>query len=249
MVEFKMKKVLFVIIIVLICGLCAPQIVAKRAIKKVGISKRLANTGEYHALIIAINNYKDSSIPDLKTPLNDAKKLNSVLKSKYGFKTELLFGKQASRAGIYYKLREFSSSAKKNDSLLIYFAGHGDRDTNFNDGWWIPYDAKRGASATYLDNTIVQKAMKRTKARHVLLVSDSCYSGSFFGLSRAIPPMINQKYYKNMYSEKSRWGMTSGNKEPVSDEGAGGHSVFAYQLIKTLKKNKERTKNLRVFNI
>jgi hypothetical protein len=33
--------------------------------------------------------------------------------------------------------------------------------------------------------------------------------------------------------------MTSGNKTPVSDQGTGGHSVFAYQLIKELKENEK----------
>ena len=33
--------------------------------------------------------------------------------------------------------------------------------------------------------------------------------------------------------------MTSGNKTPVSDDGADGHSIFAYQLLKELKKNEQ----------
>ena len=77
-------------------------------------------------------------------------------------------------------------------------------------------------------------------ARHVLLISDSCYSGSLFGRARAMPPVINSKYYLGLYNEKSRWGMTSGNKTPVADDGTGGHSVFAYQLIKELRKNSKK---------
>jgi len=76
-------------------------------------------------------------------------------------------------------------------------------------------------------------------ARHVLLISDSCYSGTLFGQSRAIPQAIGNKYYVNLYNEKSRWGMTSGNKTPVSDVGSDGHSVFAYQLLKELRKNEK----------
>jgi len=49
--------------------------------------------------------------------------------------------------------------------------------------------------------------------------------------------VLTDKYYLNLYNEKSRWGMTSGNKEPVSDTGTGAHSVFAYQLLKLLKQN------------
>jgi hypothetical protein len=54
-----------------------------------------------------------------------------------------------------------------------------------------------------------------------------------------MPKVIDDKYYLNLYNEKSRWGMTSGNKTPVSDQGSGGHSVFAYQLLKELRKNEK----------
>jgi len=103
----------------------------------------------------------------------------------------------------------------------------------------IPVDAKAGNPVTYLDNVQVQKSMRNMNARHVLLISDSCYSGTLFGQSRAIPQAIDNKYYLNLYNEKSRWGMTSGNKTPVSDVGSGGHSVFAYQLLKELRKNEK----------
>ena len=81
--------------------------------------------------------------------------------------------------------------------------------------------------------------MRNMKARHVLLISDSCYSGTLFGQARNMPPVITDKYYLNLYNERSRWGMTSGNKTPVSDEGTRGHSVFAYQLLKELAKNEK----------
>ena len=77
------------------------------------------------------------------------------------------------------------------------------------------------------------------KARHVLLISDSCYSGTLFGRARTLPSVITDRYYLGLYNEKSRWGMTSGNKTPVSDDGAGGHSVFAYQLLKELENNEK----------
>jgi hypothetical protein len=54
-----------------------------------------------------------------------------------------------------------------------------------------------------------------------------------------MPPVIDDKYYLNLYNEKSRWGMTSGNRTPVADQGSGGHSVFAYQLLKELKQNEK----------
>ena len=207
------------------------QVFANRAIKNSsGITHGSSGTGPYRALIIAVNDYKDPAITDLKTPLNDAKKLDEILRTRYGFKTELLRGSEASRKGIYDALRSLAGFARSDESVLIYYAGHGDLDRQYDDGWWIPYDAKGGDAVTYLDNTIVQKAMRSTKARHVLLISDSCYSGSLFGSSRAVPAVIGEKYYRNMYSEKSRWGMTSGALNPLSG-GGDGRSLFSGKFI------------------
>ena len=150
-----------------------------------------------------------------------------------------MLGRKATKGAIYHALRSLAESTKPNDSVLIYYAGHGDLDRTYNAGWWIPVDAKGGDSFTYLDNVQVQNAMRAMKARHVLLISDSCYSGTLFGQAREIPRAITDKYYLNLYNEKSRWGMTSGNKTPVSDEGTRGHSVFAYQLLKELAKNEK----------
>ncbi len=207
--------------------------------RKISIVKDLnhnnSGIGTFRALIIGIQDYDDINIPDLETPLNDARQMATVLKDKYGFKIKLLLDKKATKKAIYNALRTITGSAKPEDSILIYYAGHGDIDRTFNDGWWIPVDARGGEPFTYLDNGQIQKAMASMKARHVLLISDSCYSGTLFGNARAIPKVINDKYYLNLYNEKSRWGMTSGNKTPVSDSGSQGHSVFAYQLIKKLK--------------
>ena len=190
--------------------------------------------GRYKALIIGINDYKGPKIPDLETATNDATAFAKVLKEKYGFEVKLLLDREATKEAIYRELRRLTGSTKPNDSVLIYFAGHGDLDRTYDGGWWIPADAIGGNPVTYLDNIQVQKAMRSMKARHVLLVSDACYSGTLFGEARSLPAVIDDKYYLSLYNEKSRWGMTSGNKTPVSDQGTGGHSVFAYQLIKEL---------------
>ncbi len=231
-------------IVALIVGLLmvsTPYVGAKnRDISRIGqLTHMNKQVGTYRALLIGIQDYNDSHIPDLETPLSDVRKIGAILKNRYGFKVETLLDKKATREAMYKALRQLASTAKANDSVLIYYAGHGDLDRQYNDGWWIPVDAVGGNPLTYLDNIQVQKAMKNMAARHVLLISDSCYSGTLFGLARAMPPVINDKYYLNLYNEKSRWGMTSGNKTPVSDSGTAGHSVFAYQLIKKLEGNEK----------
>lgn len=203
------------------------------------LSHQSGKLGSYRALLIGINDYNDPKIPDLETAVNDATATAKLLQERYGFKVKLLLDRKATKKAIYQALRNLASSTIPDDNILIYYAGHGDLDRLTNDGWWIPSDATGGDPVTYLNNFLVQTYMRSMKARHVLLISDSCYSGTLFGQARAMPQIIENKYYLNLYNEKSRWGMTSGNKTPVSDLGSHGHSVFAYQLLKELRNNEK----------
>ena len=235
-----MKKILGLIFLLISFFLSEFPADAGRGISVVkDLSHNSGKLGAYRALIIGINDYKDPNIPDLQTAVSDAKDMAELLIKRYGFQVTLLLDQKATKEAIYLALRSLASSTKSDDSVLIYYAGHGDLDRTYNDGWWIPADAEGGNLLTYLDNVQVQKSMRNMNARHVLLISDSCYSGTLFGQSRAVPQAIDNKYYVNLYNEKSRWGMTSGNKTPVSDAGSGGHSVFAYQLLKELRKNEK----------
>ncbi|MCP4020902.1 MAG: hypothetical protein GY729_03590 [Desulfobacteraceae bacterium] len=237
--KFHILKSLSIIVIsIVLVFILISRSHANRTIQIIrGLTHDSGKMGKYYALIIGIQNYRDPNIPDLETPLNDTKVISDLLKQKYGFKVDMILDSQATKKAIYNKLRQVASKASIQDSVLIYYAGHGDYDRQYDDGWWIPVDAKGGDPVTYLDNIHVQKAIRAMKAKHVLLISDSCYSGTLFGQARAMPPVINDKFYLNLYNEKSRWGMTSGNKTPVSDSGTAGHSVFAYQLIKKFKTN------------
>ena len=209
-----------------------------RALKVVSeFSHAGGRIGTYHALLVGINDYKDPEIPDLETPVNDVNEMTVLLKKKYGFRVKRLINSKASREGINNALRHLVVTAKKEDSVLIYYAGHGGHDKVVGGGYWVPWDARHSNTGSYFDNVLTQKLIAGMKARHVLLISDSCYSGTLFGKARALPPDITDKYYLSLFNEKSRWGMTSGNFTPVSDGGTDGHSVFAYQLIKALRKN------------
>lgn len=194
--------------------------------------------GAYRALIIGINDYQDEKIPDLRTAVRDAKGINRVLKKSYGFADiTLLLDQEANESRIVKELRRLATQTAKDDSVLIYYAGHGDLDDITGSGWWIPYNATAQDPSTYIDNSLIQKYIKAIPARHLFLISDSCFSGTLFGEARSLPKVIDDKFYASLYKNRSRWGMTSGNLTPVSDSGSAGHSVFAYQLLAALRDN------------
>ena len=134
---------------------------ASRGIKVVAdLSHQSGKLGAYRALIIGINDYEDSKIPDLETAVDDARSMAELLGKRYGFQVKLLLNREATKKAIYQELRNLAVSAKPDDSVLIYYAGHGDLDRTYNDGWWIPADATGGDPITYLDNIQVQKSMR-----------------------------------------------------------------------------------------
>ncbi|MBW2681606.1 MAG: caspase family protein [Deltaproteobacteria bacterium] len=169
---------------------------SKRGISVIeDLSHKSGKLGAYKALVIGINDYQDPKIPDLKSTVNDAKAMANLLSRKYGFSVDLMLNGQATRAKVIQKLRKLALDSRPDDSILFYYAGHGDIDRVLNDGWWIPVDATGGDPSTYLDNTIVQKVLRSMKSKHILLISDSCYSGTLFGQVRSIPSVIDDKYY------------------------------------------------------
>lgn len=192
--------------------------------------------GSWKALIIGIGEYQYETVPDLRTPVADGRDLAKVLSEQYGFKVETLFDLDATWKNIDNALYKLVEESKPQDSILIYYGGHGDLDEKMDEGWWYPSDAVPNDRQTYVKNSKLRMIIDRIKAKHVLLVSDSCFAGALFGDYRAFTNQISEddKYHQRLYNSKSRLGLTSGGNEPVLDGGSDEHSIFAYHLLQYL---------------
>ena len=188
--------------------------------------------GAYYALIIGINEYQN--LAKLQTAVGDAQAVDQILRQRYGFQTTLLIDAQATRSNILDALSDYRGRLHDNDNLLIYYAGHGARDGGR--AYWLPVDSRPKSPANWIIAEEITKGMQVIPARHVLVVSDSCYSGS---LARDVTidnaPADRAKYLQTMIESKSRVLISSGRDEPVADGGSGGHSVFANALLKGLR--------------
>ena len=185
--------------------------------------------GKYFALVIGNNNYQ--FVPKLDTAVNDAKELAHVLKAYYGFSTKILLN--ATRKDILDAINEFKVSLNPNDSFIIYYAGHGEKDGS---AYWLPVDARADSTTEWIQSETITTELKKFNSNHILIVSDSCYSGE---LSRNIPRYHKRGsrdfYLKKLFSKKSRTLIASGGNEPVADGGGGNHSVFTIAFIEALK--------------
>jgi len=242
---FKYKTSLFTIIYLLFvyCNLCY-SIERGIIVKSIGdFSHQSKGVGKFTAIIIGIDKYQDTRIFELQAAVKDATAVFEVLTSQYNF-SDIIFLKnsEATWSQIDNAFRKKKKTLTSNDSLLIFFAGHGKEDKELTGGFWIPNDAVYNKTTTYIDNTtIIHKYINSISARHILLISDSCYSGTLFGeTTRSLNQKIDDNFYLGLYNERSRWGMTSGNKAPVIDQGSNGHSIFTFQLLKILKENQKK---------
>ena len=197
--------------------------------------------GKYYALLIGIDKYTGIWKP-LDNAVNDAKKVESVLSSKYQFdKLITLYDAQATRAAIFDKFEWLVENISENDNVLVYYSGHGDFKANLNKGYWIPADAGTASVSSYISNNDIQTFLAAIKSKHTLMISDACFSGDIFrGNTVSVPFEQSEKYYKQVYSLNSRKAISSGGIEPVMDGGKDGHSVFAYYFIKSIENNKAK---------
>lgn len=189
--------------------------------------------GGYHALVIGINDYQH--ITRLETAVRDAEGVAAVLRDLYGFKVTLLAN--ATRAAIIDALDDLRDRLGPRDNLLIYYAGHGWLDKEAEQGFWLPVDARPDRRTNWISNDTVRDTARALQAKHVLIVADSCFSGT---LTRGItvpPPRPEPGYLKRIADKKARLALSSGGLEPVADNDGVGHSPFAKAFMDVLRDN------------
>ena len=196
--------------------------------------------GDQWLFVIGIDTY--INWPRLNTAVNDAQCIRNVLLSRYYFDKDHvieLYDEQATRKNIINKLRYLAGNVGSDDSLVIFYAGHGHLDSITKSGSWIPVESGEKDASAWISNHNIKDYLKADaiKAKHILLISDSCFSGDFFRGHRGKLPEVTNKVIKRAYKLTSRQAITSGGLEPVVDEGFGGNSVFSHFLVKTLKNN------------
>ena len=188
----------------------------------------------YHALVIGINEYDHWG--NLRRAQKDAQAVAEVLDSKYDFSSvTTLFDQDANAVNIEDMLRRVSTELTEGDALLIYFSGHGYYDELLDEGFWIPSDGRMSiedqpAVRDWIANDRIRQYLSKSAAKHVLIVSDACFSGSLFkgALTEINPTTLS--WYRHVMDQPSRWAITSGDMELVPDAG-----IFGIKLLQLLK--------------
>jgi len=180
------------------------------------------------ALLIGNMNYQ-YPIPSLLTPARDVDQMALVLRNHFGFDVRVL--KDASKSALVRAFAKLAREATTEDSVLVYYAGHGYVMDDTGIGYWIPVDGSVKSAAQWISNSTITKLLGAIAARQQLLVSDSCFSGL---LAREESLTERHRADPDLLRRRSVLVMSSGGEEPVSDEGKDGHSIFAWHLLRVL---------------
>lgn len=207
------------------------------------------------AVVIGVGRYQSTDIPSLRYSVSDAESLYQLLVGPAGFRKEhvLLMTDKAEKPptlrNIKWALGTFlARSAKKDDTVLIFFAGHGapevDQRGVERDGlakYLIPADADPDdLYSTALPMDEMQNIFGRVEAERMVVFLDACYSGAAggrtFSAKRTRAANLDDQFLERLTRSKGRAIITASRPSEVSIELAElGHGIFTYYLVEGLK--------------
>lgn len=196
-----------------------------------------------YAVLFVTDEYDHWS--DLVNPVFDGRTIAKELETRYGYKVEIV--ENATQVEILRKLRSYAErSYKPLDQLFIFFAGHGQYDQTFGEGYVVTREslAVDEAKTTYLSHNRLRSIVNNIPCEHIFLAMDVCFGGTFDqtlassrGMTEPYREATQSEIVTRKLEYKTRRYLTSGGKTYVSDGIRGSHSPFARKLIEALRSN------------
>ena len=225
----------------------------QRGVETVNEEAGPVKNGHQYVVAIGIDHYENW--PMLGTAVSDATGFAGLLTSKFGFENAVppLTEKNATRGAIDSLIDDdLRSRLQPEDSLIIFFAGHGTtRNDKIGDvtrsvGFIVPWDARPpGANEHWSDYLNVEELLRTISTlppAHILVILDSCHSGMALG-SKFSSSRDDTRFQKDMLQKVSRKVITSALGDQVAaDRGpVADHSLFTGMMIQGLTSGKADT--------
>ncbi|MFO0769133.1 MAG: caspase family protein, partial [Nitrospiraceae bacterium] len=214
--------------------------------------------GTKRALLIGINRYQ--VLPTLNGSLNDIETMRQVLTTRWGFQPQhiaMLTDQAATRAGIFAAFERLVQETGPSDMVYVHYSGHGsqvedvsgDEVDDHLDETLVPHDGRTPNIPDITDDEL-EAIVARLKARSVLIVLDSCHSGtatrSLDIRTRSVPQDTRTELYRSSGVQtrqvvpvtSTRYVLMTGaaaNQEAL-DGPVGGryHGFFSYSLSRSM---------------
>jgi hypothetical protein len=201
-----------------------------------------------YALVIAIADYETvSRLP--AAVQNDARDVQAALisPSHCGYplsNVKLLLDGEATLAGIRAQLSWLASVAGSDDSVVIYFSGHGARlaGASGHESFLVPVDGViNDLHSSSVSETELSMALKSIQSARLLILLDACHSGGavFFNKSQGSEVLesgFDEKSLRHLAEGVGRVVIASSRSTETSLITPGGlNSVFTHHLLEALR--------------
>ena len=197
-----------------------------------------------YALVIGISNYPLVS-PLPQAVLNDARDIVAAFTASTicGYpSTQViqLIDSQATANAIRAALVDIAARTGRDDTVIIFFSGHGAHDPNDGSRQYIlPYDCDTAnLSQTAISGDTMTKMLHNIEADRLLVLFDSCHSGGVGdpkGLFSGMKTGLSEDYYQTLAQGKGRVVIASSRPDELSWVLPGANnSLFTSYLLDAL---------------
>lgn len=194
--------------------------------------------GSVYAVLIGISKYKrfqnrQKRWQDLEYTVNDVRGLLRVLTGPGKVPTQnikVLTDHNARKRNIVLTLSRWLRKARPQDTVMIYFSGHGAAGSD-GISYWMAHDTPR----TSISQFLIDGLLSRLRTKRVVLLIDACQSGQGIkgtrggtGRKGIISP--------SLYRASGRITIASSKQNEFSYESKKlKHGIFSYALMQALQ--------------
>ena len=137
--------------------------------------------GKIYALVFGNSTYEEWR--DLKNPIVDADAVAEELKNEYGAEVEVI--KNVSKNELIIKIREYNTKHfTEKDQLIVIYAGHGEFDEVYKEGYLIMRDSKKDdpGKISQISHSMIKTIVNSIPSRHTLLIMDASFGHAWDAL-------------------------------------------------------------------
>ena len=194
--------------------------------------------GKKWALMVGIDNYDDPGITPLRYAVADVRAMEQTLREngadvfdsiKVLSSDASLQDKLPTRSNILASVKAMTELARENDTLVLFFSGHG--ITEHGKNFLVPMDAKLSLLAdTAVPLERIYDYFDASPAKAQLIVLDACHSG----VNREKKDLAGMDKEFLLRADGRMTLSSSDIKEPAYEWEEQGHGVFTYYLVQGL---------------
>ena len=200
------------------------------------------------AVVAGVSDYADPDIRDLAFAERDAAAMAELLRGKnVGVQPErmkALLGVQATREAFISALDDTLTRAAPEDAVIIYLAVHGVPDPKTGEELYLLFQDARKSKVlgTGFEQATLEKQIRTSSARKVVLLLDACHAGSLGGgvaVARRGDSELTPQLLKRLGEARDGVAVLSScsaNQYSYEDaKWGGGHGVFTFFLLEALR--------------